>query len=218
MADETELGRVFLNLFENARRYGRSTDTGVAEVTVSAREDRALGHRQRARPGPGRGARKAGPPDHALLPRRRRAHRRHRRRPRAWPSSTRPCTAWAARWNWPTRPTAGWWRTCGSSGRSEQPGRSGHAGGERTQGRLVERFAREQLPRHSDPAFHGGAPEWRWSARRPTSRWHAALRRCAPASPGSPGSRRVPGPAGPGSAAAAPRRPRSPVVRPCRSA
>jgi len=36
MADETELGRVFLNLFENARRYGRGTYTGVAEVTVSA--------------------------------------------------------------------------------------------------------------------------------------------------------------------------------------
>jgi two-component system osmolarity sensor histidine kinase EnvZ len=36
MADETELGRVFLNLFENARRYGRGTDTGMAEVQVSA--------------------------------------------------------------------------------------------------------------------------------------------------------------------------------------
>jgi two-component system osmolarity sensor histidine kinase EnvZ len=35
MADETELGRVFANLFENARRYGRSTDTGVASVLVS---------------------------------------------------------------------------------------------------------------------------------------------------------------------------------------
>jgi two-component system osmolarity sensor histidine kinase EnvZ len=35
MADETELGRVFANLFENARRYGRSTDTGIAVVTVS---------------------------------------------------------------------------------------------------------------------------------------------------------------------------------------
>ncbi|MDE2145335.1 MAG: HAMP domain-containing protein [Burkholderiales bacterium] len=35
MADETELGRVFLNLFENARRYGRGTYTGVAEVSVS---------------------------------------------------------------------------------------------------------------------------------------------------------------------------------------
>ena len=35
MADETELGRVFLNLFENARRYGRGTYTGVAEVTVT---------------------------------------------------------------------------------------------------------------------------------------------------------------------------------------
>lgn len=35
LADETELGRVFLNLFENARRYGRGTDTGRAEVQVS---------------------------------------------------------------------------------------------------------------------------------------------------------------------------------------
>jgi two-component system osmolarity sensor histidine kinase EnvZ len=35
MADDTELGRVFSNLFENARRYGRSNDTGIAVVTVS---------------------------------------------------------------------------------------------------------------------------------------------------------------------------------------
>jgi len=35
MADETELGRVFGNLFENARRYGRTTDTGIAAVQVS---------------------------------------------------------------------------------------------------------------------------------------------------------------------------------------
>ena len=35
MADETELGRVFANLFENARRYGRGTDTGIAMVSVS---------------------------------------------------------------------------------------------------------------------------------------------------------------------------------------
>jgi two-component system osmolarity sensor histidine kinase EnvZ len=35
MADEIELGRVFQNLFENARRYGRSTDSGVARVQVS---------------------------------------------------------------------------------------------------------------------------------------------------------------------------------------
>jgi two-component system osmolarity sensor histidine kinase EnvZ len=35
MADETELGRVLANLFENARRYGRSIDTGVARVQVS---------------------------------------------------------------------------------------------------------------------------------------------------------------------------------------
>jgi two-component system osmolarity sensor histidine kinase EnvZ len=35
MADETELARVLGNLFENARRYGRSTDTGIARVQVT---------------------------------------------------------------------------------------------------------------------------------------------------------------------------------------
>ena len=35
MADETELGRVLANLFENARRYGRNTYTGVTNVDVS---------------------------------------------------------------------------------------------------------------------------------------------------------------------------------------
>jgi two-component system osmolarity sensor histidine kinase EnvZ len=35
MADETELVRVMQNLFENARRYGRGTYTGRADVTVS---------------------------------------------------------------------------------------------------------------------------------------------------------------------------------------
>ncbi len=35
MADEIELGRVFGNLFENARRYGRSMNTGIAAVNVS---------------------------------------------------------------------------------------------------------------------------------------------------------------------------------------
>jgi len=35
MADEIELGRVFGNLFENARRYGRSIDTGIAVINVT---------------------------------------------------------------------------------------------------------------------------------------------------------------------------------------
>ena len=35
LADDIELGRVLQNLFENARRYGRSTDTGIARVVVS---------------------------------------------------------------------------------------------------------------------------------------------------------------------------------------
>ena len=36
LADDVELGRVLSNLFENARRYGRGTYTGVAEVLVTA--------------------------------------------------------------------------------------------------------------------------------------------------------------------------------------
>lgn len=39
MADEVELDRVWLNLFENARRYGRTPDTGVAEVSISSRRE-----------------------------------------------------------------------------------------------------------------------------------------------------------------------------------
>lgn len=35
MADDIELGRVLQNLFENARRYGRSSATGIARVEVS---------------------------------------------------------------------------------------------------------------------------------------------------------------------------------------
>ncbi len=35
MTDEVELSRVFANLFENARRYGRSPDTGVTRVQVT---------------------------------------------------------------------------------------------------------------------------------------------------------------------------------------
>ncbi|MBC7484590.1 MAG: HAMP domain-containing histidine kinase, partial [Rhizobacter sp.] len=35
VADDVELGRVLQILFENARRYGRSTDTGIARVLVT---------------------------------------------------------------------------------------------------------------------------------------------------------------------------------------
>ena len=35
MADETELGRVLQNLLENARRYGQSKATGIADVIIS---------------------------------------------------------------------------------------------------------------------------------------------------------------------------------------
>jgi len=37
MADEVELARVISNLLENARRYGKTVETGVAIVDVAAR-------------------------------------------------------------------------------------------------------------------------------------------------------------------------------------
>jgi two-component system osmolarity sensor histidine kinase EnvZ len=37
LADEVELGRVIANLIENARRYGKSVDTGIAMVEIAAR-------------------------------------------------------------------------------------------------------------------------------------------------------------------------------------
>ena len=37
LADEVELGRVVTNLLENARRYGRSIGTGIAQVEISVR-------------------------------------------------------------------------------------------------------------------------------------------------------------------------------------
>ena len=36
LADEVELGRVISNLLENARRYGKSVDTGIAVVDIAA--------------------------------------------------------------------------------------------------------------------------------------------------------------------------------------
>jgi two-component system osmolarity sensor histidine kinase EnvZ len=36
VADEVELGRIISNLLENARRYGKSVDTGIARVHISA--------------------------------------------------------------------------------------------------------------------------------------------------------------------------------------
>jgi two-component system osmolarity sensor histidine kinase EnvZ len=37
MADPVELQRIITNLLENAGRYGKSTDTGIAQVEISAR-------------------------------------------------------------------------------------------------------------------------------------------------------------------------------------
>ena len=113
MADETELGRVFANLFENARRYGRSTDTGIAVVTVSYARTGPWVIVSVRDHGPGVAPEKLAPADHALLPRRRGAHRGHRRRP--GPGHRREVAAAHGRHaaSWPTRPTAAWSRTCG---------------------------------------------------------------------------------------------------------
>ena len=37
MADEVELGRVITNLLENARRYGKTVDSGIAVIDIAAR-------------------------------------------------------------------------------------------------------------------------------------------------------------------------------------
>ncbi len=44
MADEVELGRVLTNLLENARKYGKTTGTGIANVEIAAkvREEQVL--------------------------------------------------------------------------------------------------------------------------------------------------------------------------------
>jgi two-component system osmolarity sensor histidine kinase EnvZ len=36
LADEVELGRILSNLLENARKYGKSVDTGIAQIEVAA--------------------------------------------------------------------------------------------------------------------------------------------------------------------------------------
>jgi two-component system osmolarity sensor histidine kinase EnvZ len=105
MADETELARVFLNLFENARRYGRGTYTGVADVIVSSVKTGpwAIISVRDHGPGVARTSCRNWPPPSSA------ATRRAPRPPApawAWPSWTRPCNAWAAAWRWPTPPTA----------------------------------------------------------------------------------------------------------------
>lgn len=42
LADEVELARVISNLLENARRYGKSVDSGVAQVEIAAKSQKNL--------------------------------------------------------------------------------------------------------------------------------------------------------------------------------
>ena len=82
MADEVELARVISNLLENARRYGKSVETGVAIVDIASPGARPLDTDQGPRPRHRRVPRCAGEPDQTVLSRRRGAHRCHRRRSR----------------------------------------------------------------------------------------------------------------------------------------
>jgi signal transduction histidine kinase len=50
LADEVELGRIISNLLENARRYGKSVDTGIARIHIAAISARQVGFDQNPRP------------------------------------------------------------------------------------------------------------------------------------------------------------------------
>jgi two-component system osmolarity sensor histidine kinase EnvZ len=56
LADEVELARVISNLLENARRYGKTPETGIAVVDIAAKRPQRMGADQGARPRHGRGA------------------------------------------------------------------------------------------------------------------------------------------------------------------
>ncbi|MEY4764973.1 MAG: hypothetical protein RI907_1646, partial [Pseudomonadota bacterium] len=106
MADETELSRVLTNLFENARRYGRNTYTGVTNVDVSYMRSGAWVILSVRDHGPGVAPEKLSQLTTPFFP-----VTQHARLPRvpawAWPSWTRPCSAWAAASSWRMRPAAG---------------------------------------------------------------------------------------------------------------
>jgi hypothetical protein len=119
LADEVELARVLSNLLENARRYGKTPETGVAVVDISAKARTRMGAAEGARPRHGRAARALAnltKPSSAATP----------PAPRppapawAWPSWTRPCSAWAASLRWPTPPRAAWRRTSSCKNPSRQ--------------------------------------------------------------------------------------------------
>jgi hypothetical protein len=80
LADEVELARVISNLLENARRYGKTPETGIAVVDIAG-APATMGAAEGARPRHGRVAGGAAQPGQALLPRRCGPHRGHRRRP-----------------------------------------------------------------------------------------------------------------------------------------
>ena len=107
LADDTELGRVLANLFENARRYGRSRDTGIAAGRGQLRAHRALGDRSACAT-----TARACRPRSSASSRRRSSAATPRAPPPpapawAWPSSRRRCTAWAAASSSPTRSDGG---------------------------------------------------------------------------------------------------------------
>ena len=111
MADEVELQRVISNLVENARRYGKTPSTGVADITIQAQahNDAVLikvrDHGTGVAPAPAVAA------EQALLPRRRGAHLGRRRGPGPVDRRPRTSSAWAAPSRSPARRAAGSRRT-----------------------------------------------------------------------------------------------------------
>jgi signal transduction histidine kinase len=112
MADEVELARVLSNLLENARRYGKSPQTGVAVVEIAARQredwvlikvrDHGIGVSPEAL-------------DKLTKPFFRGDAARTAATGAGWGSrlSTRPCSAWAAPSCWPTAVRVVWPPTSG---------------------------------------------------------------------------------------------------------
>ena len=112
LADQVELSRVLSNLLENARRYGKTPETGIARVEIAAKtRDQWVLIKVRdhgAGVAPETLSKLTGPFSGVTQP---------ARRPPvpawAWRLLKKPFNAWAVCSVWPMRDRAGWPRTSG---------------------------------------------------------------------------------------------------------